>query len=254
MGKHRAIAHLDHLLSLWPKMYAGQNCVPVGALKALMDVLGRDEMTDWEIRYFAPTGQANEIIVYGNSGEEVAEDIREGKLAQLRYYAKLSSHDSIVVVAGMYSEEKEYEYGDKTVDIRCCRTPTTECWQNTHFDPSRYKISKREHFVKKFPGKSSLSLSPLQLLTRNAEPMPVEYFDDEVLAATQANHEDRNSGWTVWRDGVSGGERGHMRKSSGEPLERRCVTAWLARIARRRRIRIRTGNLSLILLRTYTEL
>jgi hypothetical protein len=191
MGNRRVIVHLGHLLSLWPNMYAGQNCVPVGALRALVDLLARDKMKDWELRYYVPTGQRNSTVVYGNSREEVAEDVRDGELAQLRYDAKLSGHDSITVVGEMYAGEKEWGCGDKTGAITRNRTPASEFWPNMHFDPSRYDISKRERFVKTFPGKSSFSLTLFQWLTRNAERMPVEYFDDEVLAATQATREDR---------------------------------------------------------------
>jgi hypothetical protein len=154
MGNRQAVVHLDHLLSLWPKMYAGQNCVPVGALKALVDLLARDRMTDWEIRYYVPTGQVNGSIVYGNSHDLVQEGVRDGELAQLRYYAKLSGHDSIAIVAETYGEDTTWGYGDKTGAITRHRTPATEFWPNAHFDPSRYAISRREHFVKAYPGKS----------------------------------------------------------------------------------------------------
>jgi hypothetical protein len=87
-------------------MYAGQNCVPVGALKALVNLLAKDKMTDWEIRYYVPTGQASSTITYGNSSIEVADDIRDGELAQLHYYAKLCGHDTITVVAEMYGKDK----------------------------------------------------------------------------------------------------------------------------------------------------
>jgi hypothetical protein len=185
MGDRKATVHLDHLLSLWPKMYAGQNCVPGGALKALVDLLARDKMTDWETRYYVPTGQANSAIVYGNSSEEVAEDVRDGELAQLRYYAKLSGHENITAVVEMYGEEKEWEYGDKTGAITQKRTPTTEFWPNMHFDPDRYNISKREHFVKTLPGKfDHIHFYPATLLTTTVERMPLEFSDNEAIIAT----------------------------------------------------------------------
>jgi hypothetical protein len=195
MGDRKATMHLEHLLSLWPKMYAGQNCVPVGALKALVDLLARDK-----IRYYVPTGQANSAIVYGNSSEEVAEDVRDGELAQLRYYAKLSGHENITVLAEMYGEEKEWEYGDKAGAITRKRTPATEFWPNMHFDPDRYDISKREHCVKTSPGKfDHIYFYPATLLTTTVERMPLEFIDNEAIIATQANRE-RRADWMLSLD------------------------------------------------------
>jgi hypothetical protein len=217
MGNRKATVHLDHLLSLWPKMYAGQNCVPVGALKALVDVLARDKMTNWEIRYYVPTGQANSTVVYGNSSEDVAEDVRDGELAQLRYYAKLSGHDSITVVAEMYGEEKEWEYGEKSGAITRKRKPATEFWPNMHFDPDRFDVSKREHLVKTFPGKFSPSSHPPEaLLIVFVERMPLEFFDNEAIIATQANRNERKH----WMESLERRDRTRREGEFCDTLER----------------------------------
>jgi hypothetical protein len=172
--------------------------------------------------------------VYGSSSEEVAEDVRDGELAQLRYYSKLSGHAGIAVVADMYGEDEEWEYGDQTGAITRKRTPATEFWPNVHFDPGRYDISKREHFVKTFPGKfDHIYFYPATLLTETVERMPLKFIDNEAIIATQANRE-RRAEWMLSLDGgTSLGDR-----------EGRLVTEWKG---------IRKGRLPLVVPRMKIE-
>jgi hypothetical protein len=94
------MVHLDHLLSLWPKIFGYHNCVRIGTFQWLIDLMGEDKMTDWELRYYVSTGQADKASEYGNC--ESPEAIRDAELAQLRYHAK--QHDNITVLAEIYGE------------------------------------------------------------------------------------------------------------------------------------------------------
>jgi hypothetical protein len=44
--RRRAMVHLDHLLSLWPKIFNYHNCVRIGTFQWLIDLMGEDKMTD----------------------------------------------------------------------------------------------------------------------------------------------------------------------------------------------------------------
>ena len=171
LNSRRATVHLDHLLSLWPKFPLGHCGMPVGALKGLVDLLAKDKATDWEIRYYVPTGQANKTTTYGNYFR-ATNKIRDAELAQLRACAGQSDHAHIAVFVKMYGEDTTWEYGDKTGSVVRHRTPATEFWPNVHFDPRLNHFRKNWHFVKTYP-----------------RSMPLEYFEDEALAAAEEDSE-----------------------------------------------------------------
>jgi len=172
LGKRRAIVHLDHLLSLWPKLFGGHNCVRVGTFQHLIQLMAKDKMTDWEIRYYVSTGQNDGRSTYGNCHSPDA--IRDTELAQLRYYAL--EHSNITLKAEIFGEDMSWTYGDKVQCVTRHRTPITEFWPNLHFDPSRYDIITYDKFKQNYP-----------------ENMPIEEFDDEVLEAGQKDRERRQT-------------------------------------------------------------
>jgi hypothetical protein len=161
LGKRRAVVHLDHLLSLWPKLFASDNCVPIGALQRLVSLMAKDQMTDWEIRYYIGTGQAREEIKYGKC--PCPEEIRDTEIAQLRYYA--SAHDNINVMAEVYGENTTWEFGDKLKAVTRTRTPVTEFWPNVHFDVGRYEITAYKFYHNNYPGKYQI-VSAKSILTK----------------------------------------------------------------------------------------
>jgi hypothetical protein len=150
LGQRRAVVHLDHLLSLWPKLGVGERYLPIGTLKALVELLAEDKMTDWEIRYYVSTGQANAASSYGHCYSPEA--IRDTELAQLRGYAR--PYDNIRIFAEIYGEDTTWEYGDKTGCVSRIRTPVTEFWPNLHFDGNHAKIVVYNGFKANYPGKS----------------------------------------------------------------------------------------------------
>ncbi|KAF1943969.1 hypothetical protein EJ02DRAFT_432753 [Clathrospora elynae] len=103
------------------------------------------------------------------------DEIRDTELAELRGYARRSEHGNITVVAEMLGEKsKLWEFGVELQSVTRHRTPATEFWPNTHFDPGRYDFSKRGHFKIYYP-----------------KHMPLENFDDEALKATQRDRKRR---------------------------------------------------------------
>jgi hypothetical protein len=129
LKKRHATVHCDHLFSLWPKITNNQPCMPVGAMQDLVDLLAKDTMTNWQIRYYVPTGQANEEIAYGYTlDEDMSSAIRDAELAQLRCYANTSRHGNISIVAEVYGEDTKWEFGDKSGSVTRQRTPATEFW------------------------------------------------------------------------------------------------------------------------------
>ncbi|KAH7071105.1 hypothetical protein BKA63DRAFT_419790 [Paraphoma chrysanthemicola] len=164
LRKRRAMVHLDHLLSLWPKLFASHNSVDFEVLQRVMDRMGDDKMTDWELRYYVATGQAGQSSTYGHCNSPAA--IRDAELAQLRYHAQL--HGNIKIVAEIYGDDTTWAYGDKVQSVTRHRTPVTEFWPNVHFDGSRYAFVTYDDFQSTYP-----------------DTMPLENFDDEVLQAAQ---------------------------------------------------------------------
>jgi len=65
LGKRRAMVHLDHLLSLWPKFSYPHSHVPNDTLQRIIALISKDRMTDWEIRHYVSTGQSNTSNSYG---------------------------------------------------------------------------------------------------------------------------------------------------------------------------------------------
>ncbi|KAL1799479.1 hypothetical protein ACET3X_003516 [Alternaria dauci] len=173
LGKRRSIVHLDHLLSLWPKLSDDHACLPIAALQDLVDLLAKDTMTDWQIRYYVPTGQAGVETSYGNTtdadGEEgMPELIRDAELAQLRRYAAMHGQGHITVVAEVYGDNTGWELGDELHSVTRHRSPVTEFWPNLDFDPSEYEFSLGNHYQK-----------------RHRAHMVFAHFDDEVLEAME---------------------------------------------------------------------
>jgi hypothetical protein len=157
LGKRRAIVHLDHLLSLWPKLSEHQPCVPICAMRDLVNLLAQDTMTLWQIRYYVPTGQAHAPIAYGSvyDDEEMSSALRNCELAQLRYYANTCGHDNILIFAEMCGEDNEWEFGDNAGSVTRRRTPATEFWPILHFDPWRYHPADGRHLQRSYPGEST---------------------------------------------------------------------------------------------------
>jgi hypothetical protein len=154
LGKRHATVHLDHLLSLWPKICLEQPCVPIAAMRDLVDLLAKDTMTDWQIRYYVPTGQADSSIEYGHTGDyHMSNVIRDAELAQLRSYANTCGHGNITIVVEVYGENTEWEYGDESGSVTRHRSPVTEFWPNLHFDPCKYRFEDGHHFQRNYPGK-----------------------------------------------------------------------------------------------------
>jgi hypothetical protein len=149
LGKRRAVVHLDHLLSLWPKLGHGERYLPIGTLKALVELLAEDKMTDWEIRYYVSTDQADAASSYGHCCSPEA--IRDAELAQLRGYAR--PYDNIRIFAEIYCEDTTWEYGDKLGCVSRTRTPVTEFWPNLHFDNTCASIVVYDDFNANYPGK-----------------------------------------------------------------------------------------------------
>jgi hypothetical protein len=162
LGKRRAVVHLDHLLSLWPKLFSSNNCIQLGALQHLVSLMAKDQMTDWEIRYYVGTGQAGKGIEYGNCS--FPEIIRDTEIAQLRYYA--SMYDNISVMAEIYGENTAWEFGDKLKAVTRMRTPVTEFWPNVHFDVGRYEITAYDFYRHNYPGKSHQVMLARPILTK----------------------------------------------------------------------------------------
>ncbi|CAA9962885.1 hypothetical protein PTMSG1_06253 [Pyrenophora teres f. maculata] len=150
-SRRRATVHLDHFLSLWPKLHPVNDGIPVGALKGLVELLAKDKATDWEIRYYIPTGQGSTIIPYGNYQSD-SKIIRNAELAQMLGCVRQSRHPNIAIIAEMYGEYTAWDYGDKTgCVVHHRRTPATDLWPNLHFDPKLYDFKKNSHLVKTYP-------------------------------------------------------------------------------------------------------
>lgn len=154
LGNRRAVVHLDHLLSLWPKLFPFDNCVPLGALQHLVNIIAKDQMTDWEIRYYVATGQSGKMIEYGRC--QHPREIRDTDMAQLRYYA--SSYNNISVMAEVYGEHTEWESGERLSAVTRTRTPVTEFWPNVHFDVGRYDFTSYADCRHNYPGEVHLGI------------------------------------------------------------------------------------------------
>ncbi|KAG9193679.1 hypothetical protein G6011_03714 [Alternaria panax] len=174
LKKRHATVHLDHLLSLWPKISCEQPFVPIAAMRDLVNLLAKDTMTDWQIRYYVPTGQANKPVQYGLDDYELSKVIRDADLAQLHSRANTCGHGNITIVAEVYGENTEWVYGDNTGCVVRHRTPATEFWPNMHFDPSRYRFRGGDNVQRSYP-----------------EHMPFENFEEDALLATQRDRERR---------------------------------------------------------------
>jgi len=154
LGKRRATVHLDHLLSLWPRISPEHPCVPIAAMRDLVDLMAKDTMTEWQIRYYIPTGQAGVSIRYGcTMDDDMAHAIRDTELAQLRSYAKTCGHDNVTIIAELYGENTAWEYGDKSDSVTRLRSPATDFWPNLHFDPWKYSMPHHQHWNRSYPGK-----------------------------------------------------------------------------------------------------
>ncbi|KAH3912391.1 hypothetical protein HBI56_204480 [Parastagonospora nodorum] len=188
--KRRAVVHLDHLLSLWPKLFSNQNCIDIGALQRLIELMARDKMTDWKMRYYVATGQANTQIAYGYCHRY---NIQDTELAQICDYAR--PYSSIKVFAEMYGENTAWDYGDATGCVTRMRTPVTEFWPNLHFDAHRYPSVLLGSFRFEYRSKFETSLHgidpPANLSKGN---MLIDHFDEEVLQARHA----RGGGCKLW--------------------------------------------------------
>ncbi|KAH7067871.1 hypothetical protein FB567DRAFT_457812 [Paraphoma chrysanthemicola] len=145
----RAMVHLDHLLSLWPKLIGTHNSVDFDVLQRVMDRMGEDKMTDWELRYYVATGQGGQSSAYGHRNSPTA--IRDAELAQLRYRAQ--QYGNIKVMAEIYGDDTTWAYGDKVQSVTRHRTPVTEFWPNVHFDGSRFDFVTYDGFQSTYPGK-----------------------------------------------------------------------------------------------------
>ena len=134
LGKRHATVHLDHIFSLWPKICVEHPCVPIAAMRDLVDLLAKDTMTNWQIRYYVPTGQAGVETSYGSTSDEegMASLIRDTELAQLRGYADTCGRGNITIVAEMYGDNTEWEFGDESHSVTRHRSPVTEFWPNLH--------------------------------------------------------------------------------------------------------------------------
>jgi hypothetical protein len=199
--RRRAMVHLDHLLSLWPKIFNYHNCVRIDTFQWLIDLMGEDKMTDWELRYYVSTGQVEKSSEYGNC--ESPEAIRDAELAQLRYHAK--QHHNINVMAEIYGENTAWEYGDEVNSITRRRTPVTEFWPNLHIDMSHYELHE---FVSSHTCKYFGRAGNARDANNYQAQMPLEHFDDEALKATQNDRPRR----TAWLDAL------HTRDVWGESV------------------------------------
>lgn len=144
----RAVIHLDHMLSLWPKILKGANCLTWESIRHLIDFIAQDKLTIWEIRYYLPTGQAGVAVEYGSC--ELLEDVRDIELSQLRYHA--NQYDNVFVMAEIYGDDTSWELGDRVGCAVRMRTPATEFWPNVHWDPSEYSIVTYKDFRKVYLG------------------------------------------------------------------------------------------------------
>ena len=154
LGKRRAVVHLDHLLSLWPKFGLDPVCIEMGTLQRLVELIAQDKMTDWEIRYYVGTGQANRFISYGHCCYPRA--IQDAELAQLRNYTR--PYSNIKIIAEIYGEDTTWEFGDATGCVTRTRTPVTEFWPNQHANEHWYPIVLRSTFRSLPPGKAESEL------------------------------------------------------------------------------------------------
>lgn len=154
LGKRRVTIHLDHLLSLWPRISKDHPCVPIAAMRDLVDLMAKDTMTDWQIRYYVPTGQCGVDVRYRCTfNNNMANAIRDTELAQLRNHANTCGYRNITIVVEVYGENTDWEYGDKSGSVTRQLTPATEFWPNMHFDPWKYKIVRGFHLNRSYPGK-----------------------------------------------------------------------------------------------------
>lgn len=158
----RATIHLDHLLSLWPKLRRyHQSYLPIGSLQCLVNLIAKDKTTEWQIRYYVATGQAGRRSTYAHCGHSRA--IRDTELSQLKYFA--SQHKNINVVAEIYGDDRAWEYGDGTGCVSRTRTPVTEFWPNLHFDARIYRIVTYDLYkMENHPGKSTRGMCSCDVL------------------------------------------------------------------------------------------
>jgi hypothetical protein len=159
------IVHLDHLLSLWPKLRFEGHEIGTGTPHGLVENIAKDKTTDWQIRYYVATGQVNEPIVYGDCASPLA--IRDAELAQLRYYA--SFHNNFITMAEVYGEDTTWKFGDEIGCVTRMRTPVTEFWPNVHFDAGKYDIAAYDGLKKVSPGRQSGQCTSGTLLTVDRE-------------------------------------------------------------------------------------
>ncbi|KAI2476590.1 hypothetical protein Ptr902_11937 [Pyrenophora tritici-repentis] len=150
-SRRRATVHLDHFLSLWPKLHPVNEGVPGGELGELVELLAKDRATDWEIRYYIPTGQGSTTTTYGNYRYDGVM-IRELELTQLLNCVRQSRHGNISVIVEMYGEHTTWNYGDKTgCVVRHRRTPAIDLWPNLHSDPALYDSKEDLQLLKLCP-------------------------------------------------------------------------------------------------------
>jgi hypothetical protein len=46
LGERHAVVHLKHLPSLWPKLLSDRECLRIGTLQLLIELIAHDQMTD----------------------------------------------------------------------------------------------------------------------------------------------------------------------------------------------------------------
>tara|TARA_R110002003_G_scaffold1519_3_gene23191 strand:- start:2589 stop:3704 length:1116 start_codon:yes stop_codon:yes gene_type:complete len=161
LGKRRAMIHLDHLLSLWPKLFDSRNCISFWSLPGFLDLIAEDKMTEWDVRYYVATGQAGESIAYGHCKNPA--DIRDTELVQLRYYTH--RYSNIKIMAEIYGDHTTWEYGDAVRSVTRHRTPVSEFWPNVHFDGSRWYFTTYDDFEMNYPSKGATQVITQLALT-----------------------------------------------------------------------------------------